>query len=48
MRTTKEVEKADIVLSLSAPNINEVLIDDLKKVVSVFNKVDALKLHHCH
>jgi len=41
--TTKEVEKADIVLSLSAPDINEVLIDDLKKVVSVFNKVDALK-----
>ena len=43
LRTTKEVEKADIVLSLSAPDINEVLIDDLKKVVSVFNKVDALK-----
>jgi len=43
LRTLKEVKKADIVLSLSAPGIEEVLLEDLKNVISVFNKVDTLK-----
>ena len=43
MRTKKEIEKADIVLSLSAPNIKEVSIGGLKKTISVYNKIDSLK-----
>ena len=43
LRTKKEVEKADIVLSLSAPNIKEVSVGGSKKTISVYNKIDSLK-----
>ena len=43
LRTKKEIDKADIVLSLSAPNIEEVSIGGLKKTISVYNKIDSLK-----
>ena len=43
LRTRKEIEKADIVLSLSAPNIGEVSIGGSKKTISVYNKIDSLK-----
>ena len=43
LRTKKEIEKADIVLSLSAPNIREVSIGGLKKTISVYNKIDSLR-----
>ena len=42
LRTTKEVKRADLVLSLSAPGVGEVSTGGKKKI-SVFNKTDTLK-----
>ena len=43
LRTVRELEKADIVISLSAPDVEAVSVGSLKKVIFVYNKIDSLK-----
>ncbi len=43
LRTSSEIKKANLIISLSAPNSDEILVGFPKKTISVFNKADIEK-----